>query len=97
MDLNVLDHVKRCYTSQDGAVVAALIRANFCQDNHVTVSFTGVGDVPSSFINTAFISLLDDFSYDFIRSHLSVIDSTRQINSLIKRRFDFELQRESAA
>ena len=54
------------------------------------LSFDGVEDVPSSFVNAAFVPLLGSYSYDFIKAHLQVINSTRQINDMIKRRLRFE-------
>ena len=47
----------------------------------------------SPFVNAAFISLLENYSYDFIRTHLTIADATKQIADMIKRRFAFELNR----
>lgn len=92
MVIRILDHVRQCYTSQDGAVISALIRNAFASGEKVKVSFNGVTDVPSSFVNGAFVALLDCYSFDYIRANLSVVDSTPQINDMIKRRFRFETE-----
>ena len=93
MVINVLDHVPHCYTSQDGEVIASLIRDEFTQGKKVIVSFNGVGDVPSSFVNAAFTSLLDKYGFAFIKKHLSIVDSTWQINDMIRRRFHLEKEK----
>lgn len=87
MVINALDHVPHCYTSQDGEVIANQIRNGLSNGGNVVLSFAGVTDVPSSFVNAAIVALLDDFSAAYIRSHLSIVDSTQQINDMIRRRF----------
>ncbi|MBB3064857.1 STAS-like domain-containing protein [Limibacillus halophilus] len=87
MVIRALDHVPQCYTSKDGTVIFTLIRAAFLRDQSVTLSFDGVDDVPSSFVNAAFLNLLDSFPLDYIQKNLKVVDSTRQINDIIRRRF----------
>jgi hypothetical protein len=89
MVIRVLDHVPHCYTQEDGSVIASLIRERFDKCERVTLSFEGVDNVPTSFVNTAFIDLLDAYGLDFIREHLAIVNSTRQINSLIKARLEF--------
>jgi len=91
MVINVLDHVERCYSNADGEVILSLIQPLLFRGNRVTVSFAGVDSVPSSFVNSAFIPLLEDFSFDFIRKHLHFSNSTKQINQMIKGRFEFEV------
>ncbi|MDE2164694.1 MAG: STAS-like domain-containing protein [Alphaproteobacteria bacterium] len=89
MVITALDHVRDCYTWDSGAKIADLIRGAFARGEHITVSFAGVTDIPSSFANAAFISLLDTYSYDYVKSHLAVTNATRQIVDMIKRRFTF--------
>lgn len=91
MVIKVLDHVERCYSNADGEVIFALIQPSFSQGDQVTISFAGVDSVPSSFVNSAFIPLLEKHSFDFIRNNLRFINSTKQINEMIKKRFDFEV------
>jgi hypothetical protein len=59
----------------------------FRSGQSVELSFDGVTNVPSSFINGALISLLDEFNFDFIRNHLRIENSTWQINDVIRRCF----------
>lgn len=84
MVITALDHVPQCYTSADGLVIAGLLR-RCLRSGEVTLSLAGVDDVPSSFVNSAIVSLLDEFSASEIRQRLSIVDSNRQINDMIRR------------
>lgn len=87
MVIRILDHVKNCHSWADGEIINRQIRRAFARTGKACLSFDGVRDVPSSFVNAAIIHLLRDYSPDYIRSNLMIVDSTRQINDLIKRRF----------
>ena len=87
MVIRALDHVPHCYTAEDGDVIGELLRTSLRKGERVTLSLDGVTDAPSSFINTAIVALLDDSNAAFIKEHLSIVNSTRQINDLIRRRF----------
>ena len=97
MVIRALDYVSHCYTWDTGNELAKIIEAAFVRNEHITVSFAGVTDIPSSFANGAFVSLLSSYSFDFIRDHLTITDCTRQISEMIKRRFSFEKGRGRAA
>ncbi|MEB9549522.1 STAS-like domain-containing protein [Bacillus cereus] len=88
--INVLNHVEGCYSNDDGYVILNLIKKAFKDNKQVTVSFEGVNSVTSSFVNSAFIELLNWYDFNFIRSNLHFTNSTKQINSTIKHRFQFE-------
>lgn len=85
MVVRALDHVAQCYGASDGAVIARVLRQAFLRGHHVTLSFAGVSDVPSSFVNAALVSLLDDHSLEWLKSHLSVVDATKQTADMIRR------------
>ena len=85
MVIEALNLVPHCYTWEDGIVVGEAIRNALKSGNKIVISFAGVEDVPSSFVNAAFVALLDDFTYEFIRENISVVSSTRQINDMIKK------------
>lgn len=84
MVIAALDHVPQCYTSADGLVIAGLLR-RCLRSGHVKLSLAGVDDVPSSFVNSAIVSLLNEFSAEDLRRKLSIVDSNRQINEMIRR------------
>lgn len=87
MVIEVREHVPQCNTYDEGLRISALIRESFRHDHDIVLSFSAIKDVPSSFINGALVSLLDEFSYEYIRNHLYIDNSTRQINDMIKRCF----------
>ncbi|HDR8449565.1 STAS-like domain-containing protein [Bacillus cereus] len=91
VNINVLDHVERCYSNDDGKVIQDLIKKAFMQNEKAVVSFQGVTALNSSFVNTAFIELLNDYDFSYIRKHLTFANSTAQINTTIKNRFNFEV------
>lgn len=89
MVIRPLDHVANCYTWDSGAVISRLIRNAFARGDTVTITFSGITDVPSSFVNAAFVSLLGDYSFDFIKAHLKITNASRQIVGMISHRFAF--------
>ncbi|MGE1025115.1 STAS-like domain-containing protein [Bacillus sp. GMs2/2] len=91
VNIEVLNYVNQCYSNDDGKVIQDLIRKAFMQHEKVGVSFEGVTSLNSSFINTAFIELLNEYDFSFIRNHLTFINSTSQINTAIRNRFNFEV------
>lgn len=93
MVINVYDHVGRCYSNEDGKILKDLIKSYLDIKEPVTVSFKNVSGVTSSFVNTALIELLDEYSFDFIKNNIKYVDTTHQINSMIKSRFMFEVKK----
>jgi hypothetical protein len=87
--IRIVDHVKTQSTYEDGAVIYRLIADELRANRPVTLSFAGIKSIPSAFVNAALVKLLEEFQFSFIRSRLNIVDSTRQINRLIKDRFDF--------
>src|SRR4051812_19009641 len=85
MVVKALDLVPQCYSPDDGAVIASVLRDAFARNEHVTLSFDRVSDVPSSFINSAFVSLLDTYSFDWLKAHLTITDATSQIADMFRR------------
>lgn len=97
MVIKALDHVHDCYSWDTGAVIGDMLRSAFARNESVVLSFQGVTDVPSSFVNAALISLLDSYSFDFIKAHLRVTDASHQIVDMIQRRFSFATKKPLAA
>ncbi|MBF0182611.1 MAG: STAS-like domain-containing protein [Magnetococcales bacterium] len=73
-----------------------MIKSHLDHDQAVQISFKGVDLVSSSFINTSLIALLDNYSFDTIRSKINFINTTRYINDLIKSRFQFAIRSQSS-
>lgn len=95
--INVLDHVNQCYSNNDGYQIMNIIKHHLDQDEKVTVSFQGIASLNSSFVNSAFIELLNFYDFTYIKSHLRFSNSTQQINKIIKDRFSFEVSKEKVA
>ena len=85
MVIRALDHVPHCYNAADGAVINALLRKHLSKGAAIKLSFDGVSDVPSSFVNAAIVALLTQYNEHFIKTHLTVIDATGQIGGMIRR------------
>lgn len=97
MVIRVLNIVEHCYSDADGEKVYKVIVNYIKRQEPVVVSFEGVDVVPSSFVNAAFITLLDNFSFETIKKLLSFVNTTSQTNEMIKNRFLFEVKRKKLA
>jgi hypothetical protein len=91
--VRVLDYVDHCYNSEDGKIIHDVIEAQLKNNEPLLVSFSGVDSVPSSFVNTALVSLLDRYDFGQIKQLLRFADTTSQINDMIRSRFNFEANR----
>lgn len=91
MVIRTLDYVDQCYTQEDGQKIFSAILPFLKNKQSVELSFDGVEFVPSSFVNTALIALLDKFPFEVIKECLTFTNTTKQINDMIKNRFNFEL------
>lgn len=89
MVIRVLDHVERCTSYAEGEVIFNLIAPLIVKGEDVTLSFEGVDAVPSSFVNAAIVRLTEVAPLGDVRKHLKVVDSTRQINDMIRSRMAF--------
>ena len=89
--IDVKKFLKSYYTNNDGDVLYNEICFLFELDKKVEISFEGIPGLNSSFINSAFIQLLDKYSFDYIKENLTFINSSKQINKLILNRFKFEV------
>ena len=93
MVIRALDLVPQCYTQDDGQKVFEALYPKLQRGEKIELSFDGVETVPSSFINTSLIHLLDKISFDTIKANLRFVNTTKQINEMIRTRFDFEVNR----
>ena len=89
----VKDEVITTSFNEDGDVIFKLIYNSLKDKQPVTVSFENIYAVNTSFVNSAFIELLEHFSFDEIKRNLKIINSTKQINTHIANRFKYEENR----
>ncbi len=89
MVIRILDHVAQASSYADGDKIYELIAPQIARGENVVLSFEGVDAVPSSFINAAIVRLVEVVPISAIKAHLAVVESTRQINDLIRSRIAF--------
>jgi hypothetical protein len=75
-------------TAQQGAAVFEKLRSALMDNDSVTVLFEGLDIATSSFVVAAFLPLLEHHRYRDLKRRLRVINSTRQINQMIKSRME---------
>ena len=83
--IRVLDHVRHCDTAADGRIINRVLLKSLSCSREVELSFDGVFDVPSSFVNTAIVDLLNSFSEHDIKDRLRIVNATRQIADMVRR------------
>jgi hypothetical protein len=93
MVIVALDHVPHCYSSEDGRVIHDLLDSAIHNHSTVRISFAGVSDVPSSFINAALVPFVLDHGLDWVKEHVFVVSARRQVIDMIK--FCFSLAERS--
>jgi len=94
VNIRVKDLVDQVYSNNDGLVIYNELRNQLEKSNKVTVSFDEIGALNSSFVNSAFIELLNHYDFNFIKKNIRFADSTKQINDIIKSRFAFEIDKQ---
>jgi hypothetical protein len=85
MVIRVADAIGYCFTYGDGIRLQEIIRTALKKDSCVHVSFMGVAAVSSSFVNGAFIPLINEFGVNGMRERVIICDSHRGINDVIRR------------
>lgn len=85
MVVKVLDVVPACNTAAQGAVLADRLRPLLATNKKVTLSFSGVSDVPSSFINASIVALFAEFPEEALTRYLAISNVTSQISHMIRR------------
>jgi hypothetical protein len=88
MVILISDLVNSADTAEQGILVHAELKKSLFSGESVVVSFEGIHTATSSFVNAAFVPLISVFGLGAIQQRLRVVNSTRQINSLIKARLE---------
>ncbi|WP_270659701.1 STAS-like domain-containing protein [Enterococcus thailandicus] len=91
--INIVNHLNSYYTNDDGDKLFHIIVEKINAGESVEISFEGIDSINSSFVNSAFISLLDFYTFDEIRKKVNFINTNKQINLLILNRFKFEVKK----
>lgn len=86
MVVSVRNLVKGCDTNDQGIVIYKLVSSYFKSGTSITLDFSGITNVTSSFVNSSFVQLIDDFGYDHVRSLLVIKGVNNQIGRLLRER-----------
>ena len=82
----VIDLVPACDTNEQGLIVYEFVKKQFSSGGSVTLDFTGIPNVTTSFVNSAFVSLLDIIGYQELKSRLRLVGVNRQIGNMVQGR-----------
>jgi hypothetical protein len=88
MAIVALDLVEQCYSAEDGLVIQVALREAFSEHGSAVLSFSGVSDVPSSFINAALVPFVLEEGLDWLKKRLSIIGARKQVAEMIFRCFE---------
>lgn len=97
MVIRVKDLAPTAYTNADGDVVHAAIADALARADEIVVSFADVDGVTSSFVNSAFVPLLETIGFDAFKKRVRIVEATKPTVELIRHRLNFEAKRLSVA
>lgn len=86
MVIHVKDHLSGCATNEDGETLLTLVDEEIRDHGMAHVDFHGVIYVTTSFVNSAFLPLLDRMSFDEAKARLKVTGALPQIADMVRRR-----------
>lgn len=89
MVVTILEHVRQPSTYEDGEIIFKLIEPRIRAGSPVTLSFAGISAVPTSFVNSAIVRLVESVPVESVRARLRITNSTKQINDLVRSRLAF--------
>jgi hypothetical protein len=90
MVIHVRSLVPGADTADQGIQLFPHIRDALKTEQQIVISFEGIQTATSSFVRTAFVVLLKDIPFNELKSRMRIVDSTRQINQMIKTRLERE-------
>jgi hypothetical protein len=97
MVVKVRDIVDACDTSTQGHAVFDQIASNLKAGRDTVLDFNGMHGMTSSFVNCAFIPLLDFLPFDRIKQQLSLVGANRQIMNMLRDRMMIHAERRNHA
>lgn len=86
--IRIFDVAGGADTAVQGDLLYAQLVAGLQSSSEILISFDGVTTATSSFVNASFVKLLEEWPLDELKRRMRVIDSTRQINDMIKARLE---------
>jgi hypothetical protein len=89
--ISVIDVAGRGDTADQGVVLhKALVTSLRDSSGPVSIDFHGLTTITSSFANLAFVQLLTEWRLSELKKRLKIVNSTRQINEMVKSRLERE-------
>jgi hypothetical protein len=85
MVIRVLDVATAADTAVQGTKLYRKLAEALKSEPVVIISFAGIRSATSSFANTSFGQILTLITLDDVKRRIKVIDSTKQINDMIRR------------
>ena len=82
-------------TNSEGYILKQLLLPYFINNERVQVSFEGSTPMSSSFFNSSFGELIDDYGYDKFRNIVVPVHITRVHLNLIKKYIQMHLENEA--
>ncbi len=92
MVISVYEVCGAASTSAEGEALHAAMVNGLRGDDGIAISFANVRTATSSFVNSSLVALLADFEMTEIRRRVDILDSTHQINDMIRRCLKQETQ-----
>lgn len=91
MSIKVVDVAGRADTADQGTKLYRALRERLSKGSAtLVVDFDGLTTATSSFCNLAFVQLLSTWKLVELKKRLRIVNSTRQINEMIKSRLERE-------
>ncbi len=86
-NINIVSTIgnKICVAPEDGEKVYQKIREALREDKNVEISFEGIEDLTSLFLNIAIGQLYNEFEHEELKRRLSVTDASPQDLETLKR------------
>lgn len=97
VEIHVKSLINYAATNEHGDVIFTNLVKALKKEHLVTVNFEGITNTTTSFVNSAFIPLLEFFTFEDIKKKLKIVKSNRQINESIKNGLEFESKRITVA
>ena len=86
MEIVIKEHIGDRATDMDqGNIICALIKDAFSNNQDVTLNFADMATVLSAFLNTAVGSLYQNYSSEYLNSHLRIVNLCADDMFLLRR------------
>lgn len=90
--INVNKSVNGVYSSVDGYTLYCILRPYFISNQTVTVSFKDIPLMSSSFFNSSFGELIDEFGISSFKEIIKIVDITNSQAKFFRRYLEMHIQ-----